>query len=48
MHDLIANYNKIAKVVEKFVKNDLNEEGSFRYYSNPPKISDKQIIALSI
>jgi hypothetical protein len=48
MHDLIANYNKIAKVVEKFFNNDLNEQGNFRYYPNPPKMSDKQIISLSL
>jgi hypothetical protein len=48
MHDLNAIYNKIAKVVEKFLNNDLNEKGNFRYYPNPPKMSDKQIIILSL
>jgi len=35
-------------VVEKFFINDLNEQGNFKYYRNPPKMSDKQIIALSL
>jgi len=30
MHDLLTSYKKIAKVVEKFFINDLNEQGNFK------------------
>ncbi len=48
MHDLLASYKKIVQIVSDFFKSELNDMGNFRFYPNPPKMSDKQIIALSI
>ena len=48
MHDLKAIYNKIDKVVVEFFKNEFNEQSNFRFYPNPPKMNDKQIISLSL
>jgi hypothetical protein len=47
-HDLTAIYNKIDKVVEEFFKNEFNDQSNFRFYPNPPKMNDKQIISLSL
>lgn len=48
MHDLKAIYDKIIKIVEIFFEKELNEQGNFKFYPNPPKMSDKQVITLSI
>lgn len=47
-HDLKAIYDKIIKIVEIFFKKELNEQGNFKFYPTPPKMSDKQVITLSI
>lgn len=48
MHDIKTNYDKIVKIVETFFKNELDGSGNFRFYPNPPKMADKQVIALSL
>ena len=48
MHDIKTNYDKILEIVETFFKNELDRSGNFRFYPNPPKMSDKQVIALSL
>ncbi len=48
MYDLSAIYNKINKVVKEFFKNDFNAQSNFRFYPNPPKMNDIQIISLSL
>lgn len=48
IYDLTAIYNKIDKVVVEFFKNEFNEQSNFRFYPNPPKMNDKQIISLSL
>ena len=48
MHDLKANYDKILQIVEKFFEKEFDGQGNFRFYPNPPKMNDKQIISLSL
>ena len=48
MHDLIAIYKKVMKSKESTSKHYFDKEGNHKYYPNKPKMSDMEIIALSI
>jgi hypothetical protein len=47
MHNLKANFNKFLTIAKSVFRDKINKDGNFRYYSNKPKMSDIQIIALS-
>jgi hypothetical protein len=48
MHDLYSIYRKVKFQVEKIMKSETDARGNFRPYPNPPKMSDVEIISLSI
>ena len=48
MHDLHSNFNKIFNITKSVFKNRINEFDNFFDYRNRPKMSDCEIIALSI
>lgn len=48
MHDLKSNFDKFLELVNSKFSNDLNMFGNFKYYPNKPKLSDNEIIALSL
>lgn len=48
MHDLETNYEKFHNLTKTFFHKELNEEGNFHFYPNPPKLSDSQVISLAL
>jgi hypothetical protein len=48
MHNLKTNFDKILSITKSFFSNNLNEYGNFRNYPNKPKMSDCEIIALTL
>ena len=48
MHDLYSNYLKVRKQVKLALKDYLVEGENLGYYPNPPKMSDIEIISLSV
>jgi hypothetical protein len=48
MYDIRTIYDKIVEVVVTFFKNELYANGNLRFYPNPPKMPDKQVIALPL
>lgn len=48
MHNLKTNFDKIFGIAKSFFSNNINTYGNFRHYSNKPKMSDCEIIALAL
>lgn len=48
MHNLKTNFDKILDITKSFFQGSLNAEGNYYFYPNKPKISDCEVIALSI
>jgi len=48
MHDLKSNFDKISEIAKSVFEEDLHPDGNFTFYRNKPKMSDYEIIALSI
>ena len=48
MHDLYTNYIKVRTQVSAALKENLVDGKNLRFYPNPPKMSDLEIISLSI
>lgn len=48
MHDLYSNYTKIRTHVKDALKDNLVGQDNLSFYPNPPKMSDVEIISLSI
>lgn len=48
MHDLKANFDKILLITNMSLGDNLNKEGNLQSYPRKPKLSDNEIIALSI
>ena len=48
MHDLFSNFNKFFNITKSVFKNRINQYDNFFEYRNRPKMSDCQIIALTI
>lgn len=48
MHDLKSNFDKFYRITKRYLCDSLNDDGNVEVYRNPPKMSDSQIIALSI
>jgi hypothetical protein len=48
MHDLGSIYDKVFKLTKDATKDYLADSKNFKFYPNPPKMSDLQIVALAI
>lgn len=48
MHDLGAIYDKVFKLTKEATKDYLVDSSNFKFYPNPPKMSDLQIVSLAI
>lgn len=48
MHDLKTNFDKILQITNQALKDNLNEDGNLQPYPRKPKLSDNEIITLSI
>ena len=48
MHNLKTNFDKILDITKSFFQGSLNADGNFYFYPNKPKMSDCEVIALSI
>ncbi|MFN3917887.1 MAG: IS982 family transposase [Flavobacteriales bacterium] len=48
MHDLKVNFDKFYGISKKYLSQYLNPVGNLQDYRNPPRMSDAEIIALSV
>lgn len=48
MHNLKTNFDKILDITKSFFQDSLNADGNYYFYPNKPKMSDCEVIALSI
>lgn len=48
MHNLKTNFDKIFGITKSFFTDSINADCNFRFYPNKPKMSDCEIITLSI
>ena len=48
MHDLKSNFDKILSIVKRTLENDLLPCGNLQYYPRKPKLTDSEIIAMSL
>ena len=48
MHDLKSNFNKFFELTTTFLKDYIVADGNFMFYRNKPKMTDCEIIALSL
>ena len=48
MHNLRTSFDKFFDLTKSIFKNRINDSGNLRFYSNKPKITDCEIIALSL
>jgi hypothetical protein len=48
MHNLKTNFDKFLSITKSFFIDITNDLGNFKSYPNPPKMSDCEIIALSL
>ncbi len=48
MHDLKTNFDKILLIANRDLKDKLDVDGNLQHYPKKPKLSDNEIITLSI
>lgn len=48
MHDLRVNFQKMLQITNSALKQDMNQDGNLHFYPRKPKLSDTEIIALSL
>jgi hypothetical protein len=48
MHDLTVNFHKMLQITNSALKQDMNQDGNLHFYPRKPKLSDTEIIALSL
>ena len=48
MHDLKVIYHKVKQTLKKQAKEYFGKDGNIQFYPNPPKMTDLEVIALSI
>ncbi len=48
MHNLKSNFDKILKITKSFYKGSIDADHNYYFYPNKPKMSDCEIIALSL
>ncbi len=48
MHDLTVNFLKMLQITNTTLGKDINQDGNLHFYPRKPKLSDTEIIALSL
>lgn len=48
MHDLTVTFQKMFQITNSALKQDMNQDGNLHFYPLKPKLSDTEIIALSL
>jgi len=48
MHNLKSNFEKILNITKSFYKGSIDSNGNYYFYPNKPKMSDCEVIALSL
>lgn len=48
MHDLTVNFQKMLQITNSVLKQDVNRDGNLYFYPRKPKLSDTEVIALSL
>ena len=48
MHNLKSNFDKILNITKSFFKDSIDHDGNYFFYPRKPKMSDCEIIALSL
>jgi hypothetical protein len=48
MHNLKSNFDKILDITKSFYKSSIDADDNYYFYPNKPKMSDCEIIALSL
>ncbi len=48
MHNIKTNFDIFYKICKKMFNSDLDKDGNFKFYPNKPKMSDIEIISLSV
>lgn len=48
MHNLKTNFDKFSELVQLFLKDEILPSGNFKKYPNPPKMTDVDILALTL
>ena len=48
MHNLKTNFDKLFNITKSVFKDRLNQSDNYYFYPNKPKLSDCEIIALSV
>ena len=48
MHNLKSNFDKIFNITKSFFKDSIDADDNYYFYPNKPKMSDCEIITLSI
>jgi len=48
MHDLTVNFLKMLQITNTALKQDMNQDGNLHFYPRKPKLSDTEIIVLSL
>ncbi len=48
MHNLKTNFDKILNITKSFFNGSIDTDGNYFFYPNKPKMSDCEVIALSL
>jgi hypothetical protein len=48
MHNIKTNFDHFMKICKEYFKNDVDRHGNFKFYPKLPKMSDLEIIGLSV
>jgi len=48
MHNLKSNFDKILNITKSFFKGSIDADHNYYFYPNKPKMSDCEIIALTL
>ena len=48
MHNLKSNFDKFLNITKSFYKGSITADGNYYFYPNKPKMSDCEIIALTL
>jgi hypothetical protein len=48
MHNLSSNFHLFLDITKSVFKSSVNADGNFKFYPRQPKLSDCQMIALSV
>ena len=48
MHNLLSNFHLFWDITKSVFKSSMNADGNFKFYPQKPKMSDCQLIALSV